>query len=177
MLALRKVIAMLLALLAQQAAEQKDFKPLGEISGTDTAIEQRMVTMATTKEEFVQLWRRHKEIFGAPPTLTGTTVVEEQIPSVVFSKNVVVAYFAGQTNGIGGYRVVEVDTKGKTLAVTIAPVPIQTEFSITANTFGMWVFPKPKRTVELVLREWDRQGRPSDRTIAKLDPPKTGKSG
>jgi hypothetical protein len=90
---------------------------------------------------------------------------------------VVVAYFAGQTNGIGGYRVVDVDTKGKTLAVTIAPVPIQTEVSITANTFAMWVFPKPKRTVELILREWDRQGRPSDRTIAKLDPPKTGKSG
>ncbi len=163
---------MVLALLAQQA-EQKDFKPLGELSGADSAIERSFSTMVNTERDFVQLWRQHKEIFGDPPTLSGAMVIEAQVPKVDFQKNVVIAYFAGQTQGVAGYSVADVDAKGKTILVRIVPEMLGTSTGVMANSFGMWVFPKPQKPVELELVVGrNQQGQYLTRPLGRFEPPK-----
>ena len=172
MFTLKPAIALILALIAQQAADQKEYQPLGEITGTDSAVERPMVVVAQDRAEFDQLWRTHKEIFSDPPTLGGTTVVEAQIPVVDFKKNIVIAYFAGQTQGIAGFEIAGVDAKGKTIQLRIAPVNLSTAVGITANSFGMWVFPKNKKPIEFELVVGLRNGKPVVRQLARIEPTK-----
>lgn len=173
LLHLRKGIALVLALLAQQA-EQKDFKSLGELSGTDSAIERPFSVMVTDEKDFNQLWRQHKEIFGDPPNLGSVAVIDAHAPKVDFKKNVVIAYFAGQTQGVAGYSLVDVDAKGKTILVRIVPEMLGTNIQMVANSFGMWVFPKPKKPIELELvMGRNQQGQYLTRPLGRFEPPKT----
>src|SRR5690242_4166940 len=120
MFTLRKAIPVILAMIAQMQSEMKNFQPLDELTGTDTAIDRQMSLMVTSERQFVQLWRQHKEIFGEGQG-GGVTVVEAQVPKVDFKKNVVFVYFGGQGQGIDGYDIGEINTKGKTATVNIVP--------------------------------------------------------
>jgi hypothetical protein len=175
MFTLKKAILMILSLIAQQEAMDKNFKPLGEISGADTTVERQMSSMATSEKEFVQLWTIHKELYGNPIG-TGVVVENSEIPKVDFTKNVVIAYFAGQTTGIMGYTVVSVDTKGKTNIVRIKPEFIGAVAGISANSYGMWVFPRPRKAVELELIVGMDNGQPVTRKIARFEAPKAVKA-
>lgn len=167
---------MAIALLAQQA-EQKDFKSLGELTGSDSAIERPLSVMVTEEKDFVQLWRQHKEIFGEPPTLGNVSVIDAHVPRVDFQKNVVIAYFAGQTQGVAGYSIVDVDAKGKSILVRIAPDILGTNIQMVANSYGMWVFPKPKKPIELELVVGrNQQGQFVTRSLGRFDPPKSSRS-
>lgn len=169
----KKILAIMLSLVAQQQTTDKNFKPLGEMSGADTAVERPMASMATTEKEFIQIWAAHKELVGDPPgSVTGVIVENDQVPKVDFTKNVVIAYFAGQTSGIMGYSVADVDTKGKTNVVQIKPEFLGTDIGVATNSYGMWIFPRPKKAVELELIIGMKDGKPVTRKIGKFEPPK-----
>lgn len=169
----KKVLAMLIALVAQQEAMDKDFKPLGEMTGADTAIERPMAMMVTSEQEFIKLWYAHKELFGdAQNGSAGVQVAEAQVPKVDFKKNVVIAYFAGQTNGVLGYELADVNTKGKTNVVRILPQVLTGGPGLVNSTYGMWVFPIPKKAVELELIIGMDKNQPVVRKLGKFEPPK-----
>ncbi len=176
MLAIRKAIAMVLALIAQMQAEQKNFQPVDVLSGTDSAIERTFATMVTTEKQFIQLWREHKEIFEDPQSLDRTIQLEAQVPKVDFSKHIVLAYFAGQTQGVSGYAVASIQTKGQNLIVRIAPETFSSQIGITANSYGMWVFPRPKKAIEFELITGMKQGQPITKPLGRFEPPKSPKA-
>jgi hypothetical protein len=169
---LRKAIPVILAMIAQQAAEMKNFKPLDEATGTDTAIDRQISMMITDQRQFVQVWREHKEVFGEGQG-GNVAVVEAQVPKVDFKKNVVFVYFAGQTQGIDGYELGEINTKGKTATVNI--VPHYFVNNLISNSYGMWVFPRPTKPVELQLVIGMDKGKPVTKKIGRFEPPKDQK--
>ena len=175
MFTLTKAVGLFLTLIAQQASE-KNFKPLGEITGTDSTIEQPMSAMIADQKSMTQLWRRHKEIFGDEIQQGRTQVEELQVPQVDFKKNLVVAYFAGQTSGVMGFEIVDVDVKGKTNIIRIAPKDFSgAGAAVVANAFGMWVFPKTTKPIELELVVGYDNRQPVFKKVARFDPPKQAK--
>jgi hypothetical protein len=62
--------------------------------GTDSGVTERLAKAITTQAEWSDLWKRHKS----------TVVPAPELPSVDFSKNTVLAVFAGQKNS-GGYSI------------------------------------------------------------------------
>ena len=171
MLLLKKGIALVLTLLAQQAAEDKNFKPDGAITGTDTTIERPLNLMVTDQSQFEALWREHKGVIG------GTSgILEAQVPEVDFKKNVVFALFAGQTNGIEGYSIVDVNTKGKTNVVQFRANPVPIGLSLVGNSYALWVFPKPNKPVEFEFITGYEGNKPITKKVARFEPPKKAKT-
>src|SRR5690242_13522786 len=104
MVLIHKAVTAILGMIAMSANSDKDFKCLDQLSGQDTAIEQPMAAIATTAEEFRNLWSVHKDLLGSPPQGTfGVSVVEGQVPKVDFKKNLIIAYFGGQLQGVAGF--------------------------------------------------------------------------
>lgn len=172
MLLLKKGIALVLTLLAQQAAEDKNFKPIGEISGTDTTIERQMSVMVTDQKQFESLWQDHKGLIGG-----GTAgIIEAQVPEVDFKKNVVFALFAGQTNGIANYDIVDVNTKGKTNVVRFKANQFPAGASIVSSSYAFWVFPRPNKAVEFEFISGYEGNKPIIHKVARFDPPKKPKT-
>jgi hypothetical protein len=174
MFTLHKAIAILLAMIAQQADMVKNFKPLGELTGTDTAIDEPFSAMVVDERSFSRIWSGHKLIFNNPPRLAGVREPEVEMPVIDFKKNVVIVFFAGQTAGVGSYRIIHLDAKGKTAIIRIAPVP-HPAGGIVDNSYGMWVFPRPTKPIELEYVANARQTTPQK--VAKFDPPKPTKAG
>lgn len=167
---------MILAVIAQQQAEQKSFQLVDQLTGTDSAIERPMASIISTEKQFVQLWREHKEIFEDPATLDRTVMLEAQVPKVDFAKHIVLAYFAGQTDGIAGYEIESVNAKGPHIIVRIAPTFFGSPTGITANSYGMWIFPRPKKAIEFQLITGIRQGQPITKSLGRFDPPRAPKT-
>ena len=177
MFTLTKAVGLFLSLMAQHQTSDKDFKALGEITGTDSAIEQPLSAMITDQKTMTALWRRHKELFGEETQQQGQTqVLEAQVPQVDFKKNIVITYFAGQTQGIMGFEIINVDVKGKTNVVRIAPKEFPSGGSVLANAFGMWVFPKTTKTIELELVVGYENRQPVVKKVARFEAPKPVKS-
>lgn len=172
LLLLKKGIALVLTLLAQQAAEDKNFKPVGEISGTDTTIERSMSAMVTDQKQFEALWQDHKGLLGGG----AAGIIEAQIPEVDFKKNVVFAFFAGQTNGIANYDIVDVNTKGKTNVVRFKANQFPAGAAVVSNSYALWVFPRPNKPVEFEFISGYEGNKPIIHKVAKFDPPKKPKS-
>lgn len=172
MLALKKAIALILAMIAQQQAEMKDFKPLGQITGSDTTVEQPLALMAADQQQLNAIWRKHKDLSDELPIGSTIPIVDASIPTVDFKKNIVIAYFAGQTTGIAGYSIAGIDTKGKTAIVRIAPQPFPGISMSVSNTYGMWVFPRPTKAIELEMITGFNRGQPVIRRIARFEAPK-----
>jgi hypothetical protein len=176
MFTLTKAVGLFLSLIAQQASE-KNFKPLGEITGTDSAIEQPMAAMITDQKAMTQLWRQHKEIFGEGVANGQNRVIELEVPEVDFKKNTVIVYFGGQTQGVMGFEVLNVDVKGKTNIVRIAPTELSgIGGSVVANAFGMWVFPRSSKPIELELVVGYDNRQPVFKKVARFEPPKQAKT-
>jgi|GEM_PF-6883841 len=166
---IRKLILFLLAFQAKQAADDKNFKPLQELTGADTLIERQMAGMVTKDSDWQAMWREHKQIIG---DLSNSAFVSADAPPKIdFKNNVVLVYFAGQTKGIDGYEIVKVETKGKTDIVRIAP-HFFPDSTILSNTYGMWIFPIPKKTVELQLLVDVINGQQQYRKVGEFQPPK-----
>jgi len=174
MITFTKAVGLFLSLMAQKGAE-KDFKPLDVITGTDSVLERPMAAMATDQRTMEQIWRQHKEIFGGEIQRTGSQEIEMQVPQVDFKKNLVIAFFAGQTTGVMGFEVVDVDTKGKDNIVRIAPKQFPNSTPIVANAFAMWVFPRTRKTIELQLVVSYENQKPTYVKVARFDPPKQAK--
>lgn len=166
-----KAMMLIFLILAQTKAQDKNFKPVDEITGADTLIEQQLATMMTRENEFINLWREHKQIIGPIPPTSTTTTNFDLPPKVDFKKYVVVAYFGGAGRGIDGYEIVKVENKKDLNLVTIAPHFIGNE-SVVTNSFGMWVFPRPKNPVELHLVTGFVNGQPQTRKLGKFEMPK-----
>ncbi len=170
MLYLRKLILFLLALQAKQGADDKNFKPIEEMTGADTLIERPLATMVTKESDWLALWREHKEMIGDPPASPPGWTNYDAPPKVDFQKYVIVVYFGGQGKGVDGYQVVKVDTKGKTNVVQIAPHFFGS--TVLSNSYGMWMFPRPKKPVELQLLVDVVNGEPQFRKLGEFAPPK-----
>lgn len=168
MLSLGKAIALLLTILAQQAAEDKNFKPLGELTGTDTTIERQMSAMVTDAAQFQALWHDHKGVIGGG----GGGILEAQVPEVDFKKNVVFALFAGQTSGVESYSIVDVDTKGKTNVVRFKANPFPGGVTMIGSSYALWIFPRPNRAVEFEFITGYEGNKPITRKVAQFEPPK-----
>jgi hypothetical protein len=177
MVLIHKAVAAILGLIAMSSNSDKGFKCLDELSGQDTAIEQSMAVIATTSDEFNYLWSLHKDLLGTPPQCTfGITVADGQVPKVDFKKNVVVAYFGGQLQGVAGFELAYVDTTGKTNRVVIRPVPFPgLGQNLLAKAYGMWIFPKPKRTIDLEMLLRYENAKPVTKMIQRFGPPKQAK--
>lgn len=172
MFQLGKVIAMVLAVLAQQAAEDKDFKPLGEISGTDTTIERQSTILVTDQKQFEAVWQDHKGLVGG----SNSGILESQVPAVDFKKNVVFALFAGQTNGVESYSIVDVNTKGKTNIVRFKANQFPAGLALISSSYAMWVFPRPNKPVEFEFITGYEGNKPITQKVARFEPPKKPKA-
>lgn len=170
-LKVRKAVLLILAILAQQAAMDKNFKPIDEMTGADTLVERRLATMVVSDREWSGLWQQHKETAGS----IGTSgyITDDVPPKVDFKKNVVIAYFGGPDKGIDGYSFVSVDSKGKTNVVRIAPHFFSG--NVQTNSYGFWIFPRPKKAVELELQVGIRNGEPVYQQVGKFEAPKDEK--
>jgi len=171
----QKAMILIFLLIAQLKMQDKNFKPVDELTGADTLIEQPLVTMMTKESDFFAVWREHKQIIGpipVPPTM-GTTY--DNPPTVDFKKYVVLAYFGGQGRGIDGYQIVKIESKDRTNIVTIAP-HFFGDGSVFSNSYGMWIFPRPKNPVELNLVEGVFNGQVKTRKLGKFEAPKAAPS-
>ena len=163
MFLLNKTVAAFLAMLAQQAAMDKDFKPLAQMTGADTLVEQSRAAMISSEGEWRVLWRAHKEQYGNSNL--------DPAPTVDFQKNVVICYFGGSGRGVDGYQIYKVDTKGEWNVIQIVP-HLFTGGQVLSNSFAMWIFPKPKRKVEIQMFDSVNNGEPVFKKIAIFEPPK-----
>ncbi len=163
---------MVLTLLAQQAAEDKNFKPAGAITGTDTTIERPMSVMVIDQRQLEALWQEHKGLIGG-----GTAgIIETQVPEVDFKKNVVFALFAGQTNGVESYSIVDVNTKGKANVVRFKANQFPAGAAVISSSYALWVFPRPNKPVEFEFISGYEGSKPITHKVVKFDPPKKPKA-
>ena len=152
-------------LAAQIVAKQiKPFAPVAFRTGRETWFEGSSVTVLQDARQWEAVWTRHTKngyLGDRSPN------PESQPPAVDFSRNVLVALFAGPTRGVIGYRVVTGFTLGKEAAIRLAPVLDPSGDGIVVPTpWAFVILPRTDSTVNVEVagaNGWNRvaQVRPS----------------
>ena len=125
--------------------------------GSHSGITAQEAALITSLSEWEALWRRHASRFEPPPAM----------PPVDFSRNSVVALFAGE-RPTGGYslQIVEAELQGEVLRVSaleVRPAPGQTVTQAFTQPYHIIAVPRVKKQTRLEVRWRVRIGRASCR--------------
>jgi hypothetical protein len=168
-----RLLAAAFALISQHGARinEAPFKAIGQMSGADSTIEIAKVVVITNQEDWVQLWRAHRQSFQVGLQKTNQDDSPDR-PKVDFRTTAILCLFGGQSKNVGGFHVVDSGQSGNDAYVRVEPNLLpQSGTTILQNAYIFVTVPKTARKI-IVQLDQSSLGGQGWRTLATVPPTK-----